>query len=92
MGLLSAPLSPGLSLVVALFAIAVVLTQVVNDPPAVAGGNGPDQAVGIWLAGGWRRADGGGGRPGHGSHLLAVETAPRGRAGGRGRGRVRGGH
>lgn len=50
MGLLSAPLSPGLSLVVALFAIAVVLTQVVNDPPAVAGGNGPDQAVGIWLA------------------------------------------
>ena len=50
MGLLSPPLSPGLSLVVALFAIAVVLTQVVNDPPAVAGGNGPDQTVGIWLA------------------------------------------
>jgi hypothetical protein len=49
MGLLEPPLSPALSLVVSLFAIGVVLTQVVNDPPAVAGG-GPDQAVGIWLA------------------------------------------
>ena len=50
MGLLQPPLSPGLSLLVALFAVLVVLTQVVNDPPAVAGGNGPDQAIGIWLA------------------------------------------
>ncbi len=49
-GLLQPPLSPGLSLLVALFAVLVVLTQVVNDPPAVAGGNGPDQAIGIWLA------------------------------------------
>jgi hypothetical protein len=52
MGLLSPPLSPGLSLVVSLFAIVVVFTQIVNDPPAVAGANGRDQAVGIWLAAG----------------------------------------
>ena len=52
MGLLEPPLSPGLSLVVSLFAIVVVFTQVVNDPPAVAGATGRDQAVGIWLAAG----------------------------------------
>ena len=27
-----------------------MLTQVLNDPPAVAGGNGPGQEIGIWLA------------------------------------------
>jgi hypothetical protein len=27
-----------------------VLTQLLNDPPAVAGGNGPERDIGIWLA------------------------------------------
>ncbi len=34
----------------ALFALGVVLTQLVNDPPAVAGADGPDRDIGIWLA------------------------------------------
>jgi hypothetical protein len=44
------PLSSGLALVVALFALAVVLVQLVNDPPAVAGRTGPDRDIGLWLA------------------------------------------
>ena len=50
MGLIKPPASPVVSLLVALFALGVVLTQLVNDPPAVAGGNGPDRDIGIWLA------------------------------------------
>jgi hypothetical protein len=42
--------SPAVSLAVALFAIFVVLTQIINDPPAVVGPGGPDQDIGIWLA------------------------------------------
>lgn len=49
MGVLRAAPSPGVSLAVALFTIFVVLSQILNDPPAVANGNaGKD--VGIWLA------------------------------------------
>jgi hypothetical protein len=50
MGLMKPPTSPVVSLLVALFALFVVLTQLLNDPPAVAGGNGPDRDIGIWLA------------------------------------------
>jgi hypothetical protein len=50
MGLMKPPASPVVSLLVALFALGVVLTQLLNDPPAVAGGNGPDREIGIWLA------------------------------------------
>jgi hypothetical protein len=50
MGLMKPPVSPVVSLLVALFALGVVLTQLLNDPPAVAGGNGPDRDIGIWLA------------------------------------------
>ena len=50
MGLLKPPASPVVSLLVAFFALFVVLTQLLNDPPAVAGGNGPDRDIGIWLA------------------------------------------
>ena len=38
-----------MSLVVAIFTVYVVASQVINDPPAVAGGNA-DKDVGIWLA------------------------------------------
>ena len=44
------PLDPGVALGVAILALLVVLSQIVNDPPAVAGDNGRDQDVGIWLA------------------------------------------
>jgi hypothetical protein len=50
MGLMKPPTSPAVSLLVALFALGVVLTQLVNDPPAVAGRDGPDRDIGIWLA------------------------------------------
>jgi hypothetical protein len=52
MGLMRPPASPAVSLMVALFALFVVLVQLVNDPPAVAGGDGPDREIGIWLAAG----------------------------------------
>jgi hypothetical protein len=50
MGLVSPAPSPSVSLVVALFTIFVVLTQIINDPPAVVGPDGQDQDIGIWLA------------------------------------------
>jgi hypothetical protein len=50
MGLIKPPVSPPIALIVALFALSVVFTQLVNDPPAVAGRTGPDRDVGIWLA------------------------------------------
>jgi hypothetical protein len=49
MGLVSPAPSPGVSLGVALFTIFVVLTQIINDPPAVVGPGGPDPDIGIWL-------------------------------------------
>ena len=49
-GAVRTPVRPGLLLGVGLLALIVVLSQVVNDPPAVAGPNGRDQATGIWLA------------------------------------------
>jgi hypothetical protein len=50
MGLIKPPASPPVALIVALFALGTVLTQLVNDPPAVAGRTGPDRDIGIWLA------------------------------------------
>jgi hypothetical protein len=41
--------TPGVSLAVAIFTVFVVASQVINDPPAVAGG-GADRDIGIWLA------------------------------------------
>jgi hypothetical protein len=50
LGLLHPAPSPAVSLGVALFTIFVVVTQIINDPPAVVGPGGPDQDIGIWLA------------------------------------------
>jgi hypothetical protein len=50
MGLVRAPERPGLPFAVGLLAFVIVLSQVVNDPPAVAGPNGSEQDTGIWLA------------------------------------------
>jgi hypothetical protein len=49
LGLVRTAPSPALSLVVALFTIFVVVSQVLNDPPAVANGDAGKE-VGIWLA------------------------------------------
>jgi hypothetical protein len=49
-GLIRSPVRPGVPLAVAVLALLIVLSQVVNDPPAVAGPNGADQDTGIWLA------------------------------------------
>jgi len=50
MGALRTPVRPGLLLGIGVLALVIVLSQVVNDPPAVAGERGNDQATGIWLA------------------------------------------
>jgi hypothetical protein len=50
LGLVKPAPSPTVSLGVALFTIFVVLTQIINDPPAVVGPGGPEQDIGIWLA------------------------------------------
>jgi hypothetical protein len=48
MGLVKPAPSPSVSLGVAVFTIFVVLTQIINDPPAVVL-TGPDKEIGIWL-------------------------------------------
>lgn len=50
LGLVRPAPSPGVSLAVAIFTVLVVASQVVNDPPAVAGAIGPGKEIGIWLA------------------------------------------
>jgi hypothetical protein len=50
LGLVRPAVSPGVSLAVAIFTVLVVGSQLINDPPAVAGSAGSDQDVGIWLA------------------------------------------
>jgi hypothetical protein len=49
LGLLRQAPSPPVSLAVAIFTVRVVASQLINDPPAVAGG-GAGRDVGIWLA------------------------------------------
>jgi hypothetical protein len=50
LGLVRPTPSRGVSLAVAIFTVFVVASQIVNDPPAVAGHIGPGKDVGIWLA------------------------------------------
>lgn len=50
LGLVQPARSPGVALAVSIFTVYVVGSQVVNDPPAVAGSIGPGKDVGIWLA------------------------------------------
>lgn len=75
LGLVKPAPSPVVSLAVALFTVFVVVSQILNDPPAVAGG-GRGKEIGIWLA------LGGAGLMTAGSVLafarisLAVETRP----------------
>lgn len=50
LGLFRPAPAPEVSLAVALLSILLVGSQVVNDPPAVAGEVGPGKELGIWLA------------------------------------------
>jgi hypothetical protein len=49
LGLVKPAPSPAVSLAVAIFTVLVVGSQLINDPPAVAGSS-TEQDVGIWLA------------------------------------------
>ena len=49
LGLIRPAPSPSISFAVSLFTILVVLSQVLNDPPAVANGDAGKE-IGIWLA------------------------------------------
>ena len=50
LGIVQAARAPGVALAVSIFTVFVVASQLVNDPPAVAGAVGPGKAIGIWLA------------------------------------------
>jgi hypothetical protein len=42
--------SPSVMVIITLTTLVVVVTQILNDPPAVAGDTGPEQDIGLWLA------------------------------------------
>ncbi len=50
LGVVQPARAPGVALAVSIFTVFVVASQLVNDPPAVAGAVGPGKAIGIWLA------------------------------------------
>jgi hypothetical protein len=50
LGLVRPAVSPGVSLAVAVFTVLVVGSQIINDPPAVAGSTANGKEIGIWLA------------------------------------------
>ena len=50
LGLVRSLLSAEATLGVAVLALVIVASQIVNDPPATAGVGGPGKDVGIWLA------------------------------------------
>src|SRR5919108_6515497 len=49
-GVVRATSNPVAALIGAVVTLVIVVTQVINYPPAVAGGGGPDKDIGIWLA------------------------------------------
>jgi hypothetical protein len=49
-GIVKATSNPVPALIGSIVTLVIVVTQIVNDPPAVAGGGGPDKEIGIWLA------------------------------------------
>ena len=49
-GLVKQDVSPTVMLIITLTTLVVVVTQILNDPPAVAGDGGPEQDIGLWLA------------------------------------------
>jgi len=76
LGLGRAVLPPGAALGVALFALFVVVSQVINDPPLVVG-PGRDKDIGIWIALSGSAVMVAGAVLGFARISLAVETRPR---------------
>jgi hypothetical protein len=76
MGLVRPAPSPAVSLGVALFTIFIVLTQIINDPPAVVL-TGPDKDIGIWLGLSGSALMVAGAVLGYASISLAFEPRPR---------------
>jgi hypothetical protein len=73
-GLLRTGASPGLTFALALLALLVVISQIVNAPPV---GHDRDQEIGIWLALGGSALMALGGLLGYAQISLAVEARPR---------------
>jgi hypothetical protein len=69
--------SPAALLAVALVALFVVVSQILNDPPAVSGPAGPGHAIGIWLALAGSALMVAGALLGYAQISLAVEARPR---------------
>jgi hypothetical protein len=78
LGLVKPAPSPAISLAVALFTIFVVLTQIINDPPAVVGPGAQEQDIGIWLGLSGAALMVAGGVLGYASISLAFEPRSRG--------------
>jgi hypothetical protein len=76
LGLVRAPVPPGVALGLALFTAFIVLSQIINDPPAVIG-PGPDKDIGIWLALSGAALMVAGAVLGYAHISLALETRPR---------------
>jgi hypothetical protein len=74
LGLIRPVVSPGVSLAVAVFAVLVVFSQIVNHPP---GANGLEKDLGIWLALSGSALMVAGAVLGYAHISLAVETRPR---------------
>ena len=83
MGLVRMAVPPGTTLAVALLTIFVVVSQLLNDPPAVIG-PGPDKDIGIWLALSGSALMVAGAVLSSAHISLALETRPRERAAGAG--------
>jgi hypothetical protein len=83
LGLVRMAVPPGAALAVALLAIFVVVSQLLNDPPAVTG-SGPDKDIGIWLALSGSALMVAGAVLSSAHISLALETRPRERAAGAG--------
>jgi hypothetical protein len=49
-GIVKESFNPVAALIGTIVALVIVVTQILNDPPAVAGGGGPDKEIGLWLA------------------------------------------
>ena len=82
MGLIRPAVSPAVSLALALLAVFVVVSQIINDPPPVVGA-GTDKDIGIWLALSGSALMVAGAVLGYARISLAVETRPRERTVGR---------
>jgi hypothetical protein len=76
LGLVRPAVPPSVALAVALFTVFLVLSQIVNDPPAVVG-SGRDKDIGIWLALSGSALMVAGAVLGYAHISLALETRPR---------------